>query len=129
FICETIHNMENKIIKKILFLTYNGLLRVMFVSRSQSADALTLWATETLFTVQLGAKPDKQKLAAKLLGVDTNTIKNVFNKSVSTMPCIYLFELGNLNDSDVRESCQVDEDDYTDKTYTICKFGLTDDLP
>ena len=129
FICETINNTKNQVIKKNLFLTYGGLLRVMFVSRSPSAEALTLWATETLFTVQLGDKSNKQKLAAKLLGVDTNTIKNVFNKSVSTMPCIYLFELGTLNNDTIRKSFQVDEDDYTDKTYTIGKFGLTDDLP
>jgi len=129
FICENIHNVENNVIKKKLFLTYNGLLRVMFVSRSSSAETLSLWATETLFTVQLGTKPDKQKLATKLLDVDTNTIKNIFNKSASTMPCIYLFEFGTLNNSDIRESFKVDDDDYTDRTYTISKFGLTDDLP
>jgi len=129
FNCNNNNAVGNNVIKKILFLTYRGLLRAMFVSKSKSAETLSLWATETLFTVQLGTKPDKQKLVAKLLDVDTNTIKNVFNKSVSTMPCIYLFEFGTLNDSNIRESFRVDKDDYTDRTYTISKFGLTDDLP
>ena len=129
FNCNNSTIARNDVIKKKLFLTYNGLLRVMFVSRSPSAESLSKWATETLFTVQLGTTSNKQKLAAKLLDVDNNTIKNVFNKSASTMPCIYLFEFGTLNNSDIRESFRVDDDDYTNKTYTISKFGLTDDLP
>ena len=114
--------------KKTLFLTYQGLLRVMFTSRSKSAEKISIWATETLFTVQLGEKKDKQILASKLLNVDAQTIKNVFSKSYSTLPCIYLFEFGTLDFPIMRKTFEIGEDEYIDGKYYMNKFGLTNDM-
>jgi hypothetical protein len=121
-------NARKNAIKKTLFLTFQGLLRAMFVSKSKSAEDLALWATKTLFTVQLGTKVARQELASNLLDVSPAMIKNVFKKSTSTLPCIYLIELGSLNDSVLRKSFKVDEDDYLEKKIKVGKFGLTDDL-
>lgn len=101
----------------------------MFVSRSKSADALSLWATETLFTVQLGNNKDKQLLASNLLNVDVRIIKNIFSKTYSTMPCLYLFELGSLSDPTIRKSFLVNKNDYDDDKYYVNKFGLSNDMP
>jgi len=85
---ENIHykffNCKNKIkdlkikIKKELFLTYEGMLRVLFASHNNKVKPFIKWATETLFTIQLGEQEDKDNLASDLLGVNAKTIKDVF---------------------------------------------------
>ena len=57
-------SVPNRIIqvKKELYLTYRGLLRVLFVSRSGKVDYFIKWATEKLFTIQMGTKINKEKL-------------------------------------------------------------------
>ena len=96
--------------KKELFLTYQGMLRVLFASHSKQVKHFVKWATETLFTVQMGEDEDKDTLAACLLGTTYNVVKQAFRSGVRTTPCIYLLI--------VKE-----EDDKL-----ICKFGFTKDL-
>ena len=45
--------------QKQLFLTYKGMLKILFSSRTGNADKFVDWATETLFTVHLGTECDK----------------------------------------------------------------------
>ncbi len=49
--------------RKFLFLTYTGLLRVLFVTKNNKPDKFIKWATETLFTVHMGTVDQKHKLA------------------------------------------------------------------
>ena len=39
---------------KKLFITYQGMLKILFSSRSGNAEKFVDWATDTLFTVQMG---------------------------------------------------------------------------
>jgi len=105
--------------KKCLFLTYNGILKVLFCSRTGNAESFQSWATEKLFTIQLGTVEQKEVLAADLIGVNHNTIKNVFNTNSSKTPCVYLYLIGKA--SDILEG-SYDENDL------LCKYGCTDDL-
>jgi len=95
FNLNTHNSVVNKQIKKELYLTYRGLLRVLFVSRSGKTDNFIKWATETLFTVHLGEQKEKEELSATLLGVDVKNIKSVFSTSAEKTPCVYLFMIGN----------------------------------
>ena len=113
-------NICAKQIKKDLYLTYRGILRVLFVSRSGKTDNFIKWATETLFTVHLGDKKEKEELSAALLGVDVKNIKSVFSTSADKTPCVYLFMIGNANKL-------LKETKYNDNDI-ICKFGYTNDL-
>ena len=115
------NNNDGKIImKKELFLTYEGILRVLFASHSTKAKTFIKWATEILFTVQLSEKKDKEELSAALLGVDVKNIKSVFSLSAETTPCVYLFMIGNANK--LLKNNKYNKDDI------ICKFGYTNDL-
>jgi hypothetical protein len=76
FYCAQKGNALKGKIKKI-FLTYEGILKVLYTSRGKNAGKFTKWASKTLFTAQLGTKAQKTKLASKLLGVDTNSMMNV----------------------------------------------------
>ncbi len=123
FNCKKIGKAK-KTIKKELYLTYTGLLRVLFASHSNKADKFVNWAAKTLFTHQFGTVEAKQELSSKLLGVHAKTVKEVFSTSATNVPCVYLFTLGSAKD--LRKSMSLD-DKYTDEMI-ICKYGMTDSI-
>jgi len=84
--------------KKRLFFTYTGFLKCIYSSKSASAKKFAKWAANVVFTAHLGTKPQKQDLVAKLIGVDKKTVREVFSKSVTSQPCIYLIYLGKAKD-------------------------------
>ena len=53
-------NKKKTNMAKYLFITYKGMLKVLFTSRSGKADKFVDWATKTLFTVQMGDEDEKQ---------------------------------------------------------------------
>ena len=120
---------KNKKIKKVkkikkLFLTYTGLLKVLFSSRNKTVNNFVGWATKTLFTAHLGTKEQKDKLASKLMGIATDVVKEVFNKTSSTLPTLYLLSIGKVKD--LRVTLNIG-DEYDDDMI-VCKGGETEDL-
>jgi hypothetical protein len=107
-----------------LYLTYNGVLKVLFNSRTGNAENFQKWASKTLFTIQLGKKEEKQKLASNLLGVHVNVVKQVFNKNISTIPCIYLLSLNTV--ANLRSTFNIPTDFKDD--MIVCKYGCTEDI-
>jgi len=65
---------------KELFLTYIGVLRVLFSSRNQSVDKFTKWATKILFTVQMGTIEQKNAFIGGLVGVSPEAVKSLRKK-------------------------------------------------
>ena len=111
-------------IKRKLFLSYYGMLRVLFASRLNTVDNFINWAAKTLFTVHMGSDEHKDNLISDLKHIPAKTIKAIFNKSASTTPCIYLFKLGTVRD--LRQSMNISDNIPDD--LMICKYGYTDDL-
>jgi hypothetical protein len=117
-------NNNQPTIKKCLYLTYKGILRVLFTTRSENVDIFQDWAEEKLFTIQMGSKHEKQKLGTHILKVDLKTFKAVFDSYASTFPCIYLLSLGKVND--LRDTFNISND--INDTSTVYKYGFTEDL-
>jgi len=115
-------NREKTTNRKELFLTYKGMLKVLFSSRSGNAENFTDWVEDIVHTHHIGTKDAKNKLASSLLGVDIETIKKVLSSKSGKIPCIYLFFVGFAKDI-IKDN----EISYTDDDI-ICKFGRTDDL-
>uniref|UniRef100_A0A6C0I2N9 Bro-N domain-containing protein n=1 Tax=viral metagenome TaxID=1070528 RepID=A0A6C0I2N9_9ZZZZ len=111
-------------IKKCLFLTYEGLLRVLFVSRNKNATLFRRWATNKLFTIQMGTREQKVKLGAEILNTSPRTLKAVLDKHAANFPSIYLMSLGKVRD--LRETFGIPADKPDD--LTVYKFGFTEDL-
>lgn len=109
---------------KRLFLTYKGMLRILFCSQSGKADSFVDWATKTLFTVQMGAAEEKKKLASSILGVPAKSLRQVLKTSTSNVPCVYAFALGLAKD--LRKEMKIP--DTTPDDHIIIKYGYTDDL-
>jgi hypothetical protein len=69
-------------------------------------------------------KINKYKLASKILGVSSVAIKEVFNKTSSTLPVIYWFTIGTVKHlrNEFNISDEYDDDDV------VAKIGETDNL-
>lgn len=117
-------NGQCQTIKKCLFLTYEGLLRVLFVSRNKNATLFRKWATNKLFTIQMGTREQKVKLGAEILNTSPRTLKAVLDKHASNFPSIYLMSLGKVRE--LRETFGISVDKPDDST--VYKFGFTEDL-
>jgi prophage antirepressor-like protein len=115
---------KRPLVVKVIYITYEGMMKILYSSRSPKAKTFRKWATETLFTVQMGTKTKKRDMASKLLGVSVDAVKEVFNTSTTTLPCTYLFTLGEVKN--LRKSMNIDKK-YTDNMI-VCRYGQTDDL-
>lgn len=110
--------------RKELYLTYQGMLKVLFSSRTGNAESFQKWASAKLFTVQMGTIDQKQKLSSRLLGVSTDTVKSMCSKSSASISCIYLFSLGTVQQ--LRLTFNIPSK-YEDDMLLV-KYGRTEDL-
>lgn len=110
--------------KNELYLTYEGVLRVIFTSRNSYTKSFVKWATDILFTAQMGTKSQKRKLAGELLGLDAQTIKELNKATSGCISCIYLFSLGTVKT--LRKSMKIPKE-YPDDSV-VYKYGRTGDL-
>lgn len=121
FICTDADNNGNGSNRKMLFLTYEGLIKTLYVSRSPFARHFREWATEKLFTIQMGDEEAREALAGEMIGVSPKTIREIFSKNTEKTPCVYLFQVSTAKH-------MFPHDDKPDDDM-ICKYGYTDDLP
>ena len=125
FICEKkntiVNNSSKTTIKKELFLTYEGMLRVLFVSRNNKTTHFIKWATEKLFTIQMGTIEQKNKLVSHIKGVSYETIQELFSINARTLPCVYLTAFNTVKK--LRNIMNIDNK-YSDDSV-VYKYGLT----
>ena len=111
-------------IKKRLYLTYKGLLRVLFASNNKQADKFQDWAEEKLFTIQMGRKDAKEVLGTEILNIKIENYRAVFGKYTQGFPCIYLLSLGKVGQ--LRETFGISEE--VNNELTVYKYGFTCDI-
>ena len=107
----------NKNFKTTLYLTYHGLMKVLFVSNNKQVRHFQKWAINKLFTIQLGSNDEKQKHAYQL-------IQSAFENCASKFPTIYLFKLGSVEL--LRNTFGIDIN--IPDNSNVYKFGCTDDM-
>lgn len=109
---------------KKLYLTYLGVLRVLFVSKTKISQHFISWATHTLFTAQFGTTKSRIELAAEIIHSNVDEIKSVISKSSMPISCVYYFTLGTVKD--LRESFNIPEKYHDD--MILSKYGMTKNL-
>lgn len=124
FIPSRLPNVETSMSKKQLFITYRGMLKILFSSRTGNVEKFVDWSTETLFTVQMGSEEQKEELGSTLIGQSVKNVRAVFKTCSKKVPCIYRFSLGTAKV--LRKTMNLPENIKDD--FVIIKFGLTDDL-
>jgi hypothetical protein len=123
FVCKKVGNSDKSVNKQI-FITYEGMIKILYSSHSKKAKTFRNWATETLFTAQMGTEDKKEELSAKLIGQSVKNIRAVFRTCSKKVPCIYRFSLGSAKD--LRVSLDLPEN--IKDNFTIIKYGLTKDI-
>ena len=109
---------------KRLFLTYEGMIKVLYSSRSGSAKSFRTWATKTLFTIQMGKDSDKEELASAIIGVPAKSLRQVLKSSTCHVPCVYAFVLGTVET--LRATMNIAP--TIPDTSLVIKYGETDNL-
>ena len=117
-------NNGKTIIKEFLYLTYKGIVRVLFVSRNKNVEKFQDWALNTLFTCQMGSAEEKEVLVSEVMNMDVANVRAMFNKYASTFPCIYLLSLGLVKD--LKQTFNIGDD--VDGSLMVYKFGRTEDF-
>ena len=64
-------------------------MKLSYISRNDNAKYFRSWATEKLFTIQMGELDENEELSACLLGVNVKAIKDVFHVNTRKTSCIY----------------------------------------
>ena len=124
FIQNDPKNYGSTTIKKRLYLTYKGLLRVLFASNAERAEKFQDWAEEKLFTIQMGTKEAKEVLGTEILNIKIENYRAVFGKYTQGFPCIYLLSLGKVGA--LRETFGISAEINND--LTVYKYGFTCDI-
>jgi hypothetical protein len=108
----------------LIYLTYEGLLKVLFSTRNGKTKCFTGPFINKMNTIYFGTKEQKLVLASQLLGVSPDIIKLMCSVTSGPISCIYLFTIGLVKD--LGESMEIDQK-YKD-TDIVCKWGRTCDL-
>ena len=115
---------QNHSIKKQMYLTYKGLLKVLFSSRTGNAEKFQDWAEDKLFTIQMGTQENKEILGTEILNVNLENYRAVFGKYSQGFPCIYLLSLGKVGA--LRETFGINAN--VDDNLIVYKYGFTCDI-
>ncbi|KAG1686445.1 hypothetical protein DVH05_004869 [Phytophthora capsici] len=76
--------------KRVLFVTFVGLMRVIMRSNLPSAKPLCLWVCEKVFCIGFGTEEQKDALGRTLLTKET--INLITSRCANKVACIYLLE-------------------------------------
>jgi hypothetical protein len=124
FMCKNPKNIGKKTNNKItkeLFLTYKGILRALFVSRSGESRKFIDWITNIIYTSQMGTEQQKNKLVSQIKGVSYESIQELFSINARELPCVYLTAFNTVEK--LRDVMNIDNKYNNDDI--VYKFGLT----
>jgi prophage antirepressor-like protein len=120
---QNIESSSQNASSKVSYLTYNGLLKIIFKSRSGVAYKFQDWATKIIYAAHLGTTEQKVDIAADIVGINAQMVKDVLTTCITSMPCIYLFNVGKI--TELRK--HYDELKPYKKGF-LFKWGRTNDL-
>lgn len=112
------------ILQERVFLTYAGIVIVLFTSRSKKVISFRSWASKTLFTAHLGSDEEKMELGSKLVKTTPNVIKAFLGGACTAYSCVYFFKVGTCKS--LRKKMKLP--DTIPDDYWIAKFGNTNNL-
>jgi len=113
--------------KREFFITFYGLLKMLFYYKSKDANSFCSWRSDILFTTKFGSKKEKLNMFINKMGVSVDALKQFLALS-GPMPAAisgtYMFAIGTVKE--LRESLNI-PDTYPDNDI-VYKFGKTANL-
>ena len=119
-VCQLINSESTFSKRNYLFMTYDGMVKLLYISRNNNAKVFREWATQKLFTIQMGTTEAKEELSSEMLGINVKTLRKVFSVNSSKTPVVYLFGIGSAKEL-------LKDDKYSDDDI-LCKYGCTEDI-
>ena len=108
---------------KAIFLSFNGLMRVIFASHSMVAKRYRDWANRICFAGLFGSDKQRAVAAAEVVGVQNEHLKEVLDICATDVPCVYLFLVGKIVD------LKKHFDEFKDRrSGMVFKYGKTNNL-
>lgn len=95
------------------------MVKALYSSRANSKK-FTDWASDSLFTIQMGTKKQKNELASSLLGLDVATLTRMLNVFTNKISCLYMFSIGTVKS--LRKKYNISDE------YIVIKYGRTEDF-
>lgn len=108
---------------KKYYLTYHGILKCLYRARLNSTKKFITWATQTLFTLQMGTVESKTELINSCIGTDLTLFKSVMSCYPSKISCVYLIALGTVQD--LKNDFSINK---RNDSSIVCKFGKSNDM-
>ena len=109
-----------------MFLSFRGLLSVIFRNRTPKTSHYYDWAANILYSAQFGTKEEKEEVVSNILGVSHTDLLKLYSSN-SKLPCVYLNDIGDVDivkSKDKFSGCSFDDFKGDDRVY---KFGFTND--
>ena len=94
FATQNVQDLDKTDCKRQVFITYEGMIKILYSTQSKKAKRFRGWATKILFTHQMGKEDQKEELGSKLIGQSVKNVRAVFKTCSKKVPCIYRFSLG-----------------------------------
>jgi hypothetical protein len=107
-----------------LFLTFSGMVKLLFCSHSAHAEQFQKWAFQILFVAQMGTTKARKELADKIVVADTQTMKEVLGKSVKDIAGLYMLSIGTVEE--LRDSMKLSP--TLPDGAIIAKFGRSTNI-
>ena len=111
--------------KPVTYLTYNGLLRIIFTRRHPIAQHYVRWSVEILFAAHFGSQEQRIQVAADhIIKIDPRIIKQFLDTNVDSLPVVYFLYLGTVKDL----KHKIDIPEHFDDTQQVFKYGVSKDF-
>lgn len=108
--------------QKKMYLTYNGFIKMLYITKNKQAQGLRNWITKIIYTIHMGTQKERIKCVDKVLGCDNTLAKDLLKISLNSITCVYFIILG------YRKNIMPNDYDEDNEDELICKFGFTKDL-
>lgn len=97
---------------KELYVSYDGLMKIIMNSRTGIAYQFKKYIDEIVFASCWGTKEQKVEVCKKILNIDAEQLKAIMSKSPADLCCLYLIDIKKTEDNDTK----------------LFKYGFTDNI-
>jgi hypothetical protein len=109
-----------------VFLTYCGLIQVLFIRRHPIAKIFQNWATSILFATHFNLNTSELTNPTNVMNLNIGAIYEYWKQIAMTNSVVYLFKLGQIKN--LRKSLNIDIECRFDDEDWVVKFGKTEHI-
>jgi hypothetical protein len=110
--------------KRTIFLTFEGMIKCLYISKSPRAKTFREWGTKILFAAKMGEQDQRIEVASNIIGQPVSVVKDVLSMCSKKISCIYRFSMGTVKH--LRKKLNLPES--LNDNFIVIKYGFAKDL-